>query len=115
GEHVLDLERVDVVATADVHVGAAAGEHEVAAVVEAAEVGTRQPAVGRQHRGGLFRVAPVPAHYARPTDPHAADLAGRNRRPVGADQVDLHAFLWAADRAVLHLGIVAGVGAGDAR
>jgi hypothetical protein len=55
GEHLLDLDRVDVLAARDDHVLDPVGEEEVALLVDVAAVAGPQPAFGCEHGGRLVR------------------------------------------------------------
>ena len=93
-----------------------ADQHEVAVAVEPAEVAAAQPPVGPVSAAAvLIGVTPVAAHGAGRADVHAADRRRRRPPPVVVAELDLDAGLRATDRAVLHLGRVVGLGAGDRR
>ena len=58
---------------------------------------------------------PVAAHHARTAHVHAPDFAARDARTGVVADLQLDAVLRPPDRAEQHLGIVAGLGAGDRR
>ena len=73
-QHALDLDRVDVVAAADVHLLAPADEPQTAAVVDPAEVAGAHEAVGRERGARLLGVAPVARHDGGGAQAHLADV-----------------------------------------
>ncbi len=73
-EHALDLDRVDVVAAAYVHLLAATDEAQAAAVVDPAEVAGADEAVGSERGPRLLGVAPVARHHCGGAQADLADL-----------------------------------------
>ena len=80
-QHLLDLARVDVAATADHDVLGAVAQGQEAALVERAHVAGVQPAVLQRRRGGLG-VLPVAGHHDVTAADDLADLADGGRRAV---------------------------------
>ena len=97
-EHRFDLAGRDVLATADDEVLLAVDQHEVAVVVEVADVTGPQPAV-LQRGGGLGRLVQVTAHDVRTSRDHLAVVPDGERPAVGVDDADLEPAEWLADRA----------------
>src|SRR3954454_13360864 len=75
GQRLLDLGRVDVEASADVHVLQPVGDRQVAGVVERADVAGVQPAVGVDRGRGGLRVVEVPEHDVGPAEQQFAVVA----------------------------------------
>ena len=73
-EPVLDLDRIDVLATADDEIGAAACKEEQS-VLDAAEVAGSEPAARSDRLGGRLRVVPVARCDHRAAQHHVANLA----------------------------------------
>ena len=113
-EHLLDLDRIDVLAAADQHVLLAVDDVAKALLVQFGEIAGFQPAVHERLRGGLGLV-PIAPHHVRSLGPQLADLAGRQRLARGAD--DAHVANRnrgaAAFRAIeIILGLMRGEGGG---
>ena len=87
-EHGFDFAGRDVLATADDEVLLAVDQHDVAVVVEVADVTGPQPAV-LQGGGGLGRLVQVAAHDVRTSRDHLAIVAHGQWRAVGVDDADL--------------------------
>ena len=94
GDRFLDLLRVDVAAAGDDHVLGAAGDEEVAVVVDEAEVAGVDPAVVAHHGRRRLGVLEVALHRRRAAE---LDAAFDARRPLFAAIVD-DAQLVARDR-----------------
>ena len=90
-EHLLDLDRVDVLSAAHDHVLDPVGQEEIALVVEVAAIAGAQPAVGGKRRGGLNRAIEVPGHHVRCPQPDLPDAMGRKvlaRRQIHDPKLD---------------------------
>ena len=94
GDRFLDLLRVDVAAAGDDHVLGAAGDEEIAVVVDEAEVAGVDPAAVAHHRRRRLGVLEVALHRRRAAE---LDAAFDARRPPLAGIVD-DAQLVARDR-----------------
>ena len=108
GQDSLDLGRVDVVSAADVHLALAPDEREVAALVEEPGIAGAEPAVGVEHPGGLFRIAPIAAHHRARAAAHATDHARGTGATVVVDDLELDVDAGPPDRSRHHLRCVAG-------
>src|SRR5690606_39779145 len=108
GQDRLDLPRIDVLPAADDHVLDAAGDAEVAVLVENAEVTGVQPPVGVDRLPGLLRHLEVPEHRLVAARADLALRADRDGAPVGrVDDLELEVPPRAAVRvAALFVGTV---------
>ena len=75
-QHVLDLDREDLVAAAVEHVFLAVEHPHIAFGVDRAQV-ARMPVAGGEGFGGGLGVGPIAGHHHRTADPELAGLAGR--------------------------------------
>ena len=111
-EDVLDLGRIDVLATRDVHVLPAIDDVHEAFLVHARRVAGLQPAALEARRGGFWLV-PVAGCDVRPGDPQLADLVGTAVGSVVVDDAHLGVQQRLAGRADLAQRVI-GI-EGDAR
>ncbi len=99
-DHVLHLDRVDVLAAADDHVLQPVGDVDEARLVHEAGVARPHPAVS-QRLCGLFGTVPVADHHVVAAADDLAQRAPRDLVPLGIDHLDLVAVAGLAHR--LHL------------
>lgn len=90
GEHLLDLDRVNVLPASDDLIFVSTLELNKAVLVEPSEISGQMPPVAKL-RGGLLRTIPIAAHDDRAMECKFADLAGRKRVTVFVDDLELHA------------------------
>src|SRR5262249_38661994 len=97
-QRVLDLARIDVVATGDDHLLLAVDNRIDAVRVDLREVAGVAPAVAEdfRRRGGIV---PVPGHHVRTGYNELADLPGADISSVGADESHASADRRASGRA----------------
>ncbi len=103
-EGLLDLPRVDVVATADDHLLLAVDDEEVAVLIDPRHVAGEQPAVPH-HLRGRVRAIPVALHHGVAPDRDLADLSGGQVVAVVVDDLHLDASDGGPDRARLSLAL----------
>ena len=95
-QELLDLARIDVLATADQHVLDAADDVAVALGIDRGQVAGVHPAVDDCRRGALG-IVPVAEHHAVALGAQLARLADRHDGAVGVDDLDLQVRHHAAD------------------
>ena len=71
---VLNLDRVDVVAATDVHLGAAPRQVKITTSVKKSKIAGEQPTVGIDCISTEFRFLPVPAHHCPAAKTHRSDF-----------------------------------------
>ncbi|CAB4561550.1 unannotated protein [freshwater metagenome] len=71
---VLHLDRVDVVTTADVHLGAPPGQVKITTSVKESKIAGEQPTVGIDRIGGEFWFLPITAHHRPATQTHCSNF-----------------------------------------
>src|SRR5215207_7381665 len=96
-QHSLDLDRVHVVPTTDVHLLRATDEPQASQVVNPAEIAGAHEPVGGEDRPGGVGVAPVPGHHGGGAQAHLADLACRDRPVVVVEHGEVDSGVGPAD------------------